>query len=216
MEGSRGSIASFATYRPPLPVDMFICPVHPSLGNGEQRCLTDGDDFYNYNGRPIPAAALRLLLEKRPELASECGATVEDVKKGLATGLVFVSEREKGLETLHVALRYNGKVKVLSLADIYGTDTFGGMRMEDSGCFGGGFAPDADLSIIYVSTKKQVEKRRAPWTVVYRTSLRTGETERLTPEGTTTTNHAVLKFNYQLGAESLTIMRCQTLQGSTI
>lgn len=182
MEGSRGSIASFATYRPPLPVDMFSCSVQPSRGNGEQH-LTDGDEFYNYNGRPIPAAALKLLVEKRTELASRCGATMEDVEKGRATGLVFVSEREKGLETLHVALRYNGMVTVLSLADIYGTDIFGGMRMEDSGCFSGGFAPNADLSIIYVSTKEPVEKRRAPWTVVYRTSLRTGETERLTPQG---------------------------------
>ncbi|CAO2189410.1 unnamed protein product [Urochloa humidicola] len=183
MEGSRGSITSFATYRPPLPVDMFSCPVQPSTPRTGEQHLTDDHDFCNYNGRPMPAAALKLLVEKRPELASECGATVGDVEKGLATGLVFVSEREKGLETLHVALRYNGKVKVLSLAGIYGTDTFGGMRMEDSGCFGGGFAPNADLSIIYVSTKKPVEKRRAPWTVVYRTSLRTGETEQLTPEG---------------------------------
>ncbi|TVU00608.1 hypothetical protein EJB05_53943, partial [Eragrostis curvula] len=182
MAESRGSIASFATYRPPLPVDIFSCAVPPSPGTREQK-LTDGKS-YNCNGRPIPAPALKLLIEKKPELASECGgATAEDVDRGRATGLVFVSEREDGLETLHVALRFNGEVNVVSLADIYGADAFGGMRMEDSACFGGGFAPEADHSIIYVSTKKQVEKRRAPWTVVYRTSLRTGETERLTPEG---------------------------------
>lgn len=181
MEASRGSIASFATYRPPLPVDIFSCPVSPSSGKDELH-LTDGVS-YNYNGRPIPAQALKALVAKKPELASECGATAEDVEKGHATGLVFVSERENGLETLQVALRFDGKVKVLSLADIYGPDTFGGVRMEDSGCIGGGFAPNADLSIIYVSTKKAAEKRRTPWTVVYRTSLRTGETEQLTPEG---------------------------------
>ncbi|GJN04331.1 hypothetical protein PR202_ga21873 [Eleusine coracana subsp. coracana] len=181
MAGSRGSIASFATYRPPLPVDIFSCSFQPSLRNAEQH-LTDGES-YNCNGQAIPTAALKLLVARRPELASECGATAQDVEKGRATGLVFVSERESGLETLHVALRYNGKVKVLSLAEIYGSDAFGSMRMEDSGCFGGGFAPNADPSIIYVSTKKEVEKRRAPWTVVYRTSLRTGVTERLTPEG---------------------------------
>jgi len=112
-----------------------------------------------------------------------CGATAADVDEGRATGLVFVSERDDGLETLHVALRFNGKVKVLSLADIYGVDAFGGLRMEDSGCFGGGFAPNADPCIVYVSTKKPAEKRRTPWTVVYRTSLRTGQTEPLTPDG---------------------------------
>ncbi|TVU00620.1 hypothetical protein EJB05_53955 [Eragrostis curvula] len=181
MEGSRGSIASFATYRPPLPVDLFSCPVSPSSRNDELH-LTDGVS-YNYNGRLIPAAALKALISRKPELASACGATTKDVDKGHATGLVFVSERENGLETLHVALRFNGKVKVLSLADIYGANAFGGVRMEDSGSIGGGFAPNADLSLIYVSTKKAVEKRRTPWTVVYRTSLRTGETERLTPEG---------------------------------
>jgi hypothetical protein len=184
MAESRGCIASFATYRPPLPVDLFSCPVRPSSPNGEQN-LTDGVS-YDCNGRPIPAAAL---VAKKPELASECDARAEDVEKGHATGITFVSEREDGLETLHVALRFNGVVKVLSLADIYGADTFGGMRMEDSGCFGGGFAPPtADLSIVYVSTKEVVEKQRAPWTVVYRTSLRTGDTERLTPQG----NKAVL------------------------
>jgi hypothetical protein len=187
MAGSRGSIASFATYRPPLPVDLLSCPVPPSSANGEQN-LTDGVS-YNCNGRPIPAAAFKLPVAKKPVLASECGATAEDVEKGHATGIAFVSEREDGLETVHVALRFNGVVKVLSLADIYGADTFGGMRMEDSGYFGGGFAPPtADLSIVYVSTKEVVEKQRAPWTVVYRTSLRTGDTERLTPQG----NKAVL------------------------
>ncbi|KAL6659810.1 hypothetical protein ACP70R_002639 [Stipagrostis hirtigluma subsp. patula] len=176
MAASRGSIASFATYRPPLQVDMFSVQVQPSLGK-EQPLIDDGD-HYNYNGRPIPAAALKAIVARRPELA-----TAEDVDSGRATGLVFVSERDSGLETLHVALRLDGKVTVLSLADVYGAGVFGGVRMEDSGCFGGGFAPGADLSIVYVSTKKPVEKRRAPWTVVYRTSLLTGETEQLTPDG---------------------------------
>lgn len=180
MAASRGSIASFPTYRPPLPMDMFSCPT--SEEHGELH-LTDGKS-YNYNGRPIPSSALKVLVTKKPELASECGATMADVENGRATGLVFVSEREDELETLHVSLRFNGKVKVLSLADIYGSDVFGGVRLEDSGCIGGGFAPNAHLSLIYVSTKKAVEKRRTPWTVVYRTSLVTGETERLTPEGT--------------------------------
>ncbi|CAO2189411.1 unnamed protein product [Urochloa humidicola] len=182
MEASRGSIASFPTYRPPLPVDMFSCPISPASEEPVELHLTDGVS-YNYNGRPIPSSALKVLVTKKPELASACGATMADVEKGQATGLIFVSERENGLETLHVSLRFNGKVKVLSLADIYGSDSFGGVRLEDSGCIGGGFAPKADLSVIYVSTKKPVEKRRAPWTVVYRTSLVTGATERLTPEG---------------------------------
>jgi len=180
----RGSIAAFASYRPPCQWDIFSCPIPPTGGGSDEVHLSDGVS-YNHNGRPIPAAALKALIAKKPELAAECGATADDVDTGRATGLVFVSEREEGLETLHVALRFDGKVKVLSLADIYGADTFGGVRMEDSGCFGGGLAPDAadDPCIVYVSTKKPVEKRRTPWTVVYRTNLRTGETVRLTPDG---------------------------------
>lgn len=181
MAASRGSIASFATYRPPLPVDIFSCPISPSSAKDELH-LTDGVS-YNYNGRPIPAAALKALVAKKPDLASECGATVEDVEKGRATGLVFVSERENGLETLQVALRFNGKVKVVSLSEIYGAGTFGGVRMEDSGCFGISTARNSDPVLIYVSTKQEVTKRRTPWTVVYSTNLRTGETEKLTTDG---------------------------------
>jgi len=157
-----------------MSVDIFSCPIPPADGGSDEVHLSDGVS-YNHNGRPIPAAALRVLIAKKPELAAECGATAADVDTGRATGLVFVSEREEGLETLHVALRFDGKVKVLSLAD-----AFGGVRMEDSGCFGGGLAPDAAANpcIVYVSTKKPVEKRRTPWTVVYRTNLRTGEMDR--------------------------------------
>ncbi|GJN27874.1 hypothetical protein PR202_gb15930 [Eleusine coracana subsp. coracana] len=126
--------------------------------------LSDGIS-YNYNCRPIPLVALKALIAKKPELASECGATADDVDKGRATGLMFVSERDSGLETLHVALRFNGEVKV------------------DSVCFGTSLGHNADPSVIYVSTKKVVEMRRTPWTVVYRTNLRTGKTKQLTPDG---------------------------------
>lgn len=128
--------------------------------------------------------ALKALIAKKPELALECGASADDVDKGRAIGLVFVSEREGGLETLHVGLRCDDKVKVLSLADIYGADNFGGVRMEDTGGFGTSFVGHyADPSIIYVSTKSMAGMRRTAWTAVYRTNLRTGETKRLTPQG---------------------------------
>lgn len=175
----RGSIVATATYRPPLAWDIFSVPVVPEKGTtDDEELLTDGVS-YNHNCRPIPAPALKALVARKPDLAGD--VTADDIEQGRATGLVFVSERERGLETLHVALRCNGKVKVVSLADIYGAEAFGGVRMEDTG----GFCCGADgPSIVYVSTKAVVEKRRVPWTVVYRTNLRTGETERLTPQGT--------------------------------
>lgn len=180
---SRGSIAAFAAYRPPLPWDIFSCPIPPSSDSEKEINLTDGVS-YNHNCRFIPPVALKALIAKKPELALECGATADDVDKGCAIGLAFVSERDGGLETLHVALHYDDKVKVLSLADIYGTDNFGGVRMEDTGGFGTSFVGHyADPSIIYVSTKTMAGMRRTPWTAVYRTNLRTGETKRLTPEG---------------------------------
>ncbi|XP_034606744.1 uncharacterized protein [Setaria viridis] len=190
---SRGSIAAVATYRPVVPLDIFSCPIPPSSSDGDNNeiSLTDGVS-YNHNCRSIPAVALKALIAKKPELASECGATADDVDNGRATGLVFVSERDGGLETLHVALRCNGKVKVLSLADIYGADNFGGVRMEDTGGFGTSFVGHyADPSIIYVSTKTRVGVRRTPWTAVYRTNLRTGETKRLTPDGQSDLSPAV-------------------------
>ncbi|OEL37980.1 hypothetical protein BAE44_0001000 [Dichanthelium oligosanthes] len=193
MAESRGSIAFFTTYRPPVPLDIFSCPVNPQLSSAHssEELLTDGDS-YNQNCRPIPAAALSELLaflrKKKPEVAYRCGATPDDADAGRVTGLVFVSERDDGLETLHVALRFNdapGKVPVvLRLADIYGADTFGGARMEDSGCIAGGFDVDGRAvghSLVYVSTKEPTRTRRTPWTVVYKTNLADGRTERLTP-----------------------------------
>ncbi|EAZ27259.1 hypothetical protein OsJ_11196 [Oryza sativa Japonica Group] len=184
---SRGSIAFFATYRPPVPLDVFSCPVAPPPSSPRDELhLTDGVS-YNHSCRPIPAAALRALLQ-RPKLASE--ATTADVDAGRITGLVFVSERDSGLETLHVALRFDGgkQVKVFGLADIFGAGgDFSGVRMEDSGCFGGGYRERGravDHTLVYVSTREPVAARRSPWTVVYGTNLRTGETARLTPRGT--------------------------------
>jgi hypothetical protein len=58
------------------------------------------------------------------------------------SGLVFVSERDDGLETLYIAVRFNAysKVKVFSLADILGVADFSGTRLEDSGCIAGGYS----------------------------------------------------------------------------
>ncbi|KAG2623659.1 uncharacterized protein LOC120697017 [Panicum virgatum] len=194
MAETRGSIAFFTTYRPAEPFDIFSCPANPQLASAHSEVpLTDGVS-YNQNCRPIPAAALSELLtflaKKNPEAASRCGATPADADAGRVTGLVFVSERDDGLETLHVALRFTapGKVPVvLRLADIYGADTFGGARMEDSGCIAGGFEGEGGRavghSLVYVSTKEPVRARRTPWTVVYKTNFADGRTERLTPPG---------------------------------
>uniref|UniRef100_A0ACD5ZKM2 Uncharacterized protein n=1 Tax=Avena sativa TaxID=4498 RepID=A0ACD5ZKM2_AVESA len=187
MVARSGSIAFFGTYRPPVPLDIFS---RSSSGGEDELLLTDGES-YNQNGQPIPEGALgelfSFLVGNKPELVSGCGTSRPD------EGLLFVSERDHGLETLHVALRFNdggeaeaAKVKVLRLADIYGEETFGGARMEDSGCFAGGFkgrAGSVGHSLVYVSTKETVRDRRTPWTVVYKTSLADGKTERLTPPG---------------------------------
>lgn len=135
---------------------------------------------YNYNGRPIPPIVLKTLL-KAPKVADEGGITDVDVDAKHVSGLIFVSERDDGLETLYVALRFNteSKVKVFALADIFGAADF-------SGCIGGGYnvgSCTVDHCLIYVSTKEPVQDRRSPWTVVYKTNLTTGKTERLTPKG---------------------------------
>ena len=184
MGESRGSIAFFTSYRPPVPLDIFCCPVPPSSRQSELH-LTDGLS-YNYNCRAIPPAALKTII-KCLRLAPET-IIDDDVDSGQITGLVFVSEREHNLETLHVALRFiaNGEVNVFSLADIYGVELFSGARLEDNGCFAGGYEVDGstiDHYLVYVSTKEPVQERRSPWNIVYKTNLRTGETERLTPLG---------------------------------
>ncbi|KAF8721492.1 hypothetical protein HU200_022996 [Digitaria exilis] len=185
MGESRGSIAFFTSYRPPVPLDIFCCSV-PALSRQSELHLTDGFS-YNYNCQAIPPAALKTII-KRLRLAPE-SIIDDDVDSGQLTGLIFVSEREHNLETLHVALRFaaNDEVKVFSLADIYGSDLFGGARLEDNGCIAGGYEVDGstvDHYLVYVSTKEPVQERRSPWNVVYKTNLRTGETERLTPLGT--------------------------------
>ncbi|EXB93790.1 hypothetical protein L484_010932 [Morus notabilis] len=168
----RGSIAFFATYRPPVPLDIFSCPLLPT-SNKDELLMTDGVS-YNYNAQVIPPEALKTILQ-RPKLASEANAA--DVDAGRVSGTIFVSERGN-LETLHIALRFNDnttapRVKVFSLADVFGTSSFIGVRMEDSGCIAGDY-------LVYVTTKDPAE-RRQPWTAVYKTNLKTGKTERLTP-----------------------------------
>ncbi|KAF2320141.1 hypothetical protein GH714_024276 [Hevea brasiliensis] len=172
----KGSIAFFATYKPPVPLDIFSCPVSPT--SRHELHMTDGLS-YNYNCQVIPPEALKTII-RRPILASE--ASEADVDSGRLSGLVFVSERDMNLETLHIALRFTDKVKVLSFADIYGT--FSGVRMEDSGGIAGGYKDGnrtIDHCLVYVTTKEPVNDRRQPWTVVYKTNLKTGETKRLTP-----------------------------------
>lgn len=181
----RGKIVFSATYRPPVPFDIFACPSSPLSTDGEIH-LTDGVSN-NYNGCPIPTAALKTLL-KSPKLADEGGFSDADVDAGHVSGLVFVSERDDGLETLYIAMRFNAnsKVKVFALADIFGATDFSGTRLEDSGCIAGGYSMGSrtvDHYLIYVSTKEPVHVRRGPWTVVYKTNLTTGKTERLTPQG---------------------------------
>ncbi|KQJ87622.1 uncharacterized protein LOC100821131 [Brachypodium distachyon] len=189
MAHSGGSIAFFGTFRPLVPLDIFSLPANPQPSSAEQR-LTDGIS-YNHNGRAIPPAPLKELLaflaKKDPPV--KCGgATPDDVDSGLVTGIVLVSERDNGLETLHVALSVKDTPTptVLSLRDIYGhDDTFSGVRMEDSGCFAGGFTVGTRAvghSLVYVSTKEPAKARRTPWTAVYKTSLEDGSTERLTPQ----------------------------------
>jgi hypothetical protein len=185
MAERRGKIVFSATYRPPVPFDIFACPSSPLSTDGEIH-LTDGVSN-NYNGRPIPPTALKTLL-KSPKLADEGGLSDADVDAGHVSGLVFVSERDDGLETLYIAVRFNAdsKVKVFSLADILGVADFSGTRLEDSGCIAGGYSTGShtvDHYLIYVSTKEPVQVRRGPWTVVYKTNLTTGKTERLTPQG---------------------------------
>ena len=170
MAEKRGSIAFFATYRPPVPLDLFSSPVPPESKQDEVH-LTDGES-YNYNGHVIPPAALETIL-KRLKLAGQ--ASDDDMDYGRVSGMVFVSERTTGLETLHISLCFaDGKVKVFGFSDVFGT--YDGIRMEDSGCIAGDH-------LVYITTKDDPGKRRHPWTAVYKTKLSTGETKRLTPEG---------------------------------
>ncbi|KAF2307549.1 hypothetical protein GH714_029694 [Hevea brasiliensis] len=176
MAEKRGSIAFFATYKPPVPLDIFSCPVSPTSRHDELP-MTDGLSD-NYNCQVIRPEALKTII-KCPKLASE--AKEADVDSGRLSGLVFVSERDKNLETLHIALHFTDKVKVFSFADVYGT--FSDVRMEDSGCIAGGYKDGnrtIDHYLVYVTTKNPARYRREPWTVVYKTNLRTGKTQPLT------------------------------------
>lgn len=138
--------------------------------------MTDGKS-YNYDGHSIPPAALKLII-KRPKLVPE-GIKDADVDNGSVSGMVFVSERDD-LETLQIAIQtksssHNVTTKVFSLEDVYPRSD--GVRMEDSPCIAGA----KQDSLVYISTKEPAPRRRQPWTVVYKTNLKSGKTERLTP-----------------------------------
>ncbi|KAL7248023.1 hypothetical protein ACSBR2_002841 [Camellia fascicularis] len=190
----RGSIAFSATYRPPVPLNIFSCPYRPR-SKEDEHVMTDGEN-YNYNGQEISSAALKTIL-KREKLAFEGKET--DVNSGRLTGMVFVSERQGGLELLHIALRYNDnpppKPKVFCLADVFGKDNFSGVRMEDSGCIAGD-------NLVYVTTKDPAPKRRQPWTAVYKTNLKTGKTDRLTPSGQADLNPSVAPSRTKIAVAS--------------
>ena len=265
--GTMSSIAFFATYRPPLALDIFSLPAYPNASRQDEFHLTDGIS-YNYNCHVIPPQALKTILRQLP--SSSQPPKSSDIDSGRLTGLVFVSERDSNLETLHIALvnrdgdddddndddddddyvddyvddpcvDYDGggggddddddhyyddysyedddncyyddddddhsnsdndddddddeeeeeddlcptQVEVYSFVDVYGT--FSGVRMEDSGCIAGGYkvgSGTVHLYLVYASTMEPIEDRRQPWTAVYKTNLKTGETKRLTPQGT--------------------------------
>ncbi|KAK1404084.1 Tol-Pal system beta propeller repeat-containing protein [Heracleum sosnowskyi] len=181
MGDKRGSIAFSTTYRPPVPLEIFSCPLPPT-SNKDELPMTDGVS-YNFNGNFIPPAALKTIL-KRPKLVPE-GIKDSDVDSGRVSGMVFVSERDN-LETIQFALRFNDQnpmnTKVFSLADVYpeSVPTVNGkkggkpiVRMEDSPCIAGKY-------LLYVSTREPATKRRQPWTAVFKTSLTDGKTTRLT------------------------------------
>ncbi|KAK1404091.1 Tol-Pal system beta propeller repeat-containing protein [Heracleum sosnowskyi] len=171
MAEKRGSIAFFTTYRPPFPLEIFSSP-YPPTSKQDELAMTDGVS-YNFNGHFIPPAALKTIL-KRPKLASE-GLKDTDVDSGRVSGMVFVSERDN-LETIQFALHFNDqkpiKTKVFSFADVYRTSD--AARMEDSPCIAGEY-------LVYISTKESSNKPRQPWTAIYKTNLKNGITERLTP-----------------------------------
>ncbi|XP_048498469.1 uncharacterized protein LOC104891772 isoform X2 [Beta vulgaris subsp. vulgaris] len=169
-DNKRGSIAFFATYRPPVALDIYSAPDQPKSRHDEV-LMTDGM-AYNYNGQVIPPLALKTML-KRPLMASH--GTEDDVDSGRLSGLIFVSERTNSLETLHIALLFQDQPpKVFNFAEVY--DTFKGVRMEDSGCIAGNY-------LIYVSTMEPASEPHQPWTAVYKTNLTTAITERLTLKG---------------------------------
>ncbi|KAK9689319.1 hypothetical protein RND81_09G052000 [Saponaria officinalis] len=189
MAHNLGSVGFFSTYRPPLPLDLFSLPMRTPPKHREVH-LTDGKS-YNYNGRMIPPAALKLMLS-RPPLRHI--ATEADVDSGRISGLLLVSERTIGLETLHIALKLpDSRPIVFDFADVYGMCK--DVRMEDSGVIAGEY-------IVYVSTKERALVPRQPWTAVYRTHLVTGETHRLTPPGIADLNPAISPDGTKLAVAS--------------
>ncbi|KAF4398891.1 hypothetical protein G4B88_023485 [Cannabis sativa] len=150
-----------------LPLDIYSQYI--SNKNPHEVHMTDGVS-YNYNGRPIPSNALQTIHKRLS------GGSENDVD--ISSGLVYVSERKGNLETLYIALHYNNsdypEVETIDFAHEFGT--FDGIRMEDSGCIAGDY-------LVYVTTKDNPHKRRFPWTSVYKTNLKTSETQRLTPQG---------------------------------
>lgn len=202
MPQARGSIAFFGTYRPPVPLDIYSSPIKLNNAKNDEELITDRKSS-NFNGHVIPQPSLAAILSRQKVKSSfskddekgndeeeedEDEDEDEDEYEGdnsnnaISSGMAFVSERTNSLETLHFALRSEGKpsmFQVFNFGNIYdgSIGAFNGVRMEDSPCFAGNY-------IIYISTKDPATEHRQPWTAVYRTDLKTGKTDRLTPPGT--------------------------------
>ncbi|XP_074319485.1 uncharacterized protein LOC141656475 [Silene latifolia] len=168
-EERRGSIAFFTSYRPPVPLDIYSCKISPTSENDDELLMTDGES-YNYNGHSLSPAALKTILTHTHLIA-------EGVDKEAVSGMIMVSERTDNLETLHIAIHSAVKpVRIFNFAKLYGT--YDKVRMEDSGCI---CIDGDDCYLVYVTTKDPADRRRQPWTSVYRTNLKDGQTQRLTP-----------------------------------
>eukprot|EP00252_Welwitschia_mirabilis_P003064 TRINITY_DN1313_c0_g1_i1.p1 TRINITY_DN1313_c0_g1~~TRINITY_DN1313_c0_g1_i1.p1 ORF type:complete len:700 (-),score=-83.95 TRINITY_DN1313_c0_g1_i1:146-2245(-) len=171
--------------------DIYTVPLKAALQTDQELSefpATDGKSV-NYNGHFIQGHALRPLrrmLGLNAESVDNMAFVSE--RTGLAEIYITLSSYEAPTESpeiqRRVAIEGGGWDLTVKFSAIFGTDRNQSIRMEDRPSLAGD-------SLVYVSTKQPATEARKSWTAIYATSLRTGATRRLTPEGVADLSPAV-------------------------
>jgi len=188
----QGTLAFASVGRAHYAFDIYTLPLQPLRfsTNLEETLVTDGESV-NHNGQYLQGPGIQTLMHRLN--INTTSTPVENV-------MAFVSERDgfpelylniylkDNLPLLAEKAEENSRREALEDGKRCLTINFGGVFEEK----GKKDVPDLSMkdrpsmagnSMVYVSTRGQTKASRKSWAAVYSTSIKTGRTRRLTPDG---------------------------------
>uniref|UniRef100_A0A0C9S6Z3 TSA: Wollemia nobilis Ref_Wollemi_Transcript_10203_2362 transcribed RNA sequence n=1 Tax=Wollemia nobilis TaxID=56998 RepID=A0A0C9S6Z3_9CONI len=195
----QGTVAFASVGRAHYAFDIYSLPLQPllqfsSLDGLEEEARTDGESV-NYNGQFLSGPGLHTLAAK---------LNINTTSRPVESVMTYVSERN-GFAEVYLNIYFHGGTPFLSEKMASGDDArrealergisaknsvtinLGSLRVsgEDEGSsLSMQDRPNmAGDDMVYVWTRRPSRKSRKSWAAVYATSVRTGQTRRLTPRG---------------------------------